>query len=230
MLIDHTSALLVKLMGVKGKSGHFRHVGIPGHRGGSASVKSVFEFNYKNYSTSVSKVEEISPGVDSVSGGVYYDGQLVGDFVYQLNHNDKLATFISLYMPENIRGAGFGTKWQVQVEDNLRALGFRELEVHASGIGAYVWARLGFDWKNQEDGERLGRKLMDLYTKRYGSDFDQRVWTAAHGRPYQIAEFRGPDNYALGKDVLIGESWLGYKDLTDPYFKNLANKYLRSKK
>jgi hypothetical protein len=60
------------------------------------------------------------------------------------------------------RRRGFGTAWTNHLERWYRASGVTEVRLFAMRAGAYVWARLGYEWVDEGEARRILEHLRAL--------------------------------------------------------------------
>jgi SPP1 gp7 family putative phage head morphogenesis protein len=102
-----------------------------------------------------------------------------------------------------------------------KSLGVREISVTANiDVGGYTWARFGFSPRNPAD---FIWHMKDEARRRLGDPADIALVNdllTSHANPKtlpqalsQLVNSRGDK---IGKSVMLGSSWKGYVDLTDP--------------
>lgn len=141
--------------------------------------------------------------------GIIYDStnSKIGRFVRTISHNGEVEHDY-FEMDSEHQKSGFGSMFFQHNEDEYIRNGFSRISVHAGlSVGGYVWARLGFDWI--EKPSWIYNKLIYEWKSRYNSELN----TENLKHSWDIASLTGPDGYKIGKYVLLGTDWYGYKDL-----------------
>lgn len=143
-----------------------------------------------------------------------------------------------LELPVSTQKSGFANAFNRHMENWYIANGFKNVRVSAGlDAGGFVWALNGFDWNDSERGfgSQARAKINRLeHQARTPADraqvaaikarFDAAVRANDASRiptPMEIALVGWrpglpKDRSWLGKDVLLGTSWSGIKDLTNP--------------
>lgn len=163
-------------------------------------------------------------------------GKVVGSFRRNLFpatgelHNDTFA------LAANEQGAGFAQKFAERSEAVLASQGFRRATVSATGVGGYAWAkRYGWDPSKPHAAGDVPSRLADIGNRYPLTDSDAariQAWLQGFRQPdqaywptpAQVAAFgrnryfRVSGDHTLwpGKDVMIGSSWSGVRDLARP--------------
>lgn len=117
----------------------------------------------------------------------------------------------------NLTGTGFGSRFYAHSEEHLMQMGVRKIQLEADlEVGAYSWAKLGFDWASAWEGNRVNESFHKYWHKKYGSPYP----TQSKGlKPWEMAALVGPDGARIGKQFLLDDdldiAWEGVKVL-DP--------------
>ena len=142
---------------------------------------------------------------------------------------------------EEHRGNGYGSEFFSQSEREYKKWGVNSIKLFADlQVGAYAWARLGFDFASTWDRSHVKNRVADWLQ---GSNLSDAVVAAATRSvrlfkyPYQFAALAvkttsGITRY-VGKEILTGERrpfWSGVKYLDKNYAPTIAaGKYLALK-
>jgi hypothetical protein len=98
----------------------------------------------------------------------------VGEFVrlYQVDSSDNLyVQHDYLELDSSVRGGGFASRWNRQMEAFYRANGVDRIQLHADiTVGGYAWAKQGYQFATDDDlgdvAERFRARLDTLDTLR----------------------------------------------------------------
>jgi len=175
-------------------------------------ITSAYEF--KDPDTGIySKISSVDKayGDIRVKGNFYDpDGSSIGNFTRIIHddgeiHND--------YMTLSRTGTGFGAKFYKNAEDNYIANGIKRVTIFANiSVGGYAWARMGFDFEDNDARRSMVGRLQYAFKVRYpGLRVPPSFGNIKHS--WTIAAYTGPDGFRLGKNVMLGTSWDAVKHL-----------------
>lgn len=221
-------------------SGNIGHVGIPGHRGGSAPKNSGL------WGSNIPHINSIASGLkldenktkDLLNKAYSYKDEETGyrteptsispwdmrsieisGMVYDKDDN-QVGAFQHIFtndrvyirmMAVNDQGKGFGSRFHQNAEEVYKKMGVTQLELSAEDVGGYAWARLGFDF--QPSSRKLRIEFSKAYKERYKTELEFRPENPY--KAYEIAAMVGPDGTRFGKEFLLGKQWEGVKKLND---------------
>lgn len=142
---------------------------------------------------------------------------------------------------KDLQGHGIGAKMTAALEDLWRSEGIETVTVGANAdVGGYAWARLGFEFKDPaqaaefvSDAQKQITKYAPIWAKKVSPEYVEDVKAQVQALqerldagdtilPAEIAMLGyregldDPPFYWLGKRVLLGTSWDGVKDISQP--------------
>jgi len=142
---------------------------------------------------------------------------------------------------KDLQGHGIGAKMTAALEDLWRSEGIETVTVGANAdVGGYAWARLGFEFKDPaqaaefvSDAQKQITKYAPIWAKKVSPEYAEDVKAQVQALkaradagdkvlPAEIAMLgyrKGLDDppfYWLGKRVMLGTSWDGVKDISQP--------------
>ena len=87
------------------------------------------------------------------------NGHMVGEFERSLNR-EKVSGVLSvkhdsLMLNPEVQGQGFASEWNSKAEQHYRDMGVAFIDVSATGVGGYAWARAGYDWSDESNNSLL---------------------------------------------------------------------------
>ena len=108
------------------------------------------------------------------------------------------------------RERGIGSAFYMKSEDTYIKAGVDRVELFANlTVGGYAWARMGFDFADSFKG-----KLLAASAVRNWERYTDKKWTGKKPKhAWEVAAVTAPDGYQIGKQVMLGEAWEGYKSL-----------------
>jgi predicted GNAT family acetyltransferase len=77
---------------------------------------------------------------------------MVGDFERTMKRTKEGVFTVdhdSLTLEGDAAGQGFATEWNKQAEDRYRRMGVQAIDLEATQVGSYAWARAGYDWRDE---------------------------------------------------------------------------------
>ena len=128
-------------------------------------IGSVYKGEFAGFRTSVSRVEEYAEGVRITGEVTDRNGSPVGDFVREILPEEGvlIAYHSSLILNDSIQGQGFAEAFNAHMIDRYREMGLDRIELEANiDVGGYAWARAGFDFKHNDDADRILRRLREV--------------------------------------------------------------------
>lgn len=158
--------------------------------------------------TDVTSIEKSGDRL-SIEGKIYNsDGKRIGIFLRHIDSNGSV-DHSYLSVNKNSQGNGFGKRFYQNQEDSYAKLGIKEIKIHANlDVGGYAWARMGFDFADQESFMNISTSFWNKYVSVYGDrppTFPDHAW--------EIAAYKGPDGRPIGKEFMLGSNWNATKSL-----------------
>jgi len=141
------------------------------------------------------------------------NGNRVGLAEISYDGEDGAVTLDLLTIDDKYRSSGFGSRYIEHIEDvAFNELSANSVQLHANiDVGGYFWARCGYDADGREVEYRK-EKLIESCVDRYGgSEMEYRDLFEDFSHMWDIASARGPDGFKIGKQLLLGSNWMGYK-------------------
>jgi hypothetical protein len=130
-------------------------------------------------------------------------------------------------LDKDVRGSGFGTRWQKHVEDWYISQGLDTIKLTANiDVGGYAWARMGYDFADKSDILHIMNRIENELAKT-----DTRAFTKIQRWKSNLASKTGdlPTAYELsqlgykegakswaGKRGMLGTFWSAQKKLIPP--------------
>lgn len=174
-------------------------------------------YNFKDYESGLlakmSKLENVGNAdvLYNVKGYIFKeDGKtVVGMFERDFVESEVYHT--SFKLAESLQNQGFGTKFYKHSEDQYVENGIKRINLDANmEVGGYAWARMGFDFKDED--ERT--KFINSFVSKYEDTYKVKP-NLVRNTAYEIASTIGPDGSPIGKNFMLGSSWSATKNL-DP--------------
>ena len=142
---------------------------------------------------------------------------------FKLNGRTRVCDFDTLWLVKDEQRAGFGSRYLEVLIDLCRELGIERIDIDAQDDGRYVWARLGFAFKNDETRDDVVAAV-----KAFAEELGVEVPTDLDcvTSPSEIANLRGEVSFEAiartgvpysgepGRTMPLGEALLLYA----PYY------------
>lgn len=169
------------------------------------------------------------------------NGKEVGHVSRFLHTDGKGRVFAQhdeLVLDQHLQGQGFAQAYNQSLTEWYRANGVDRIELNANkDVGAYAWARAGYDWADEDGAMKIAgqlrrfaqlgsnmipkerraeqRALALRLAERFG---DAEFGDADYPTPYEVSQLgrwegAGKDDWWIGKRALWGASWDGVKHL-----------------
>lgn len=147
---------------------------------------------------------------------------------------------VSFTLDEPVRSGGFSSRWLQQAENQYRDAGIKEIGLNAANVGAYAWAKAGFEFDNPFSATPIAERFRTaLNAAEIQQDLPPEVLTqgrelvqrtdrafakAMEQRSFDMDDFPLPLEFAMlgwtpgatdwiGKKLMIGSGWQGVKRL-----------------
>lgn len=198
-----------------------------------ASLKQAYEVEHAGLSTRIR-----SAGSDE--GHVYIDGDIFGPdgkkvgafrrIIEREKSGDTSVKHDILIIDPEFQGQGLARELNNKSLDWYRSQGFSRVRLSANvDIGAYAWARAGYDWDTPADARKLVKRLEEMaggedksaarlaegMLERFA---DSKFGTSAYPTPFELSELGRPAN--AGRDSIYPGKTLfrSAKSHKDPNF------------
>ena len=153
-------------------------------------------------------------------------GQKIGSMFRTFSRKEGIlsVTHQSFSLEKKFQGKGIATDIIEHSENEYEKLGVNAITLTASDrIGGYIWARQGYDFRNDKEKDRIQNLLKKSVTKLHEKgmisgdleplletlDSFNHSWEFASWNP----SYREKDSENLGKTFLLGQQWDGVKSL-----------------
>jgi GNAT superfamily N-acetyltransferase len=165
-----------------------------------------------------SRIDTVDYSPDSgkimVAGQVWRGADDVGAFM-RVFRPDGTVYHESFALRDLQQNKGFGAKFYRHAEETYLRMGVKSVRLNANAeVGGYAWARMGFDFADDDARERL-------VSHAAGAWFTHMTGSAARTPPmpkvahaWELAALTTPDGTRIGKSVMLGSAWPAVKHLT----------------
>jgi len=128
------------------------------------------------------------------------------------NVGGYICSFNLMEIERNYQSQGYGYEFFKRLQNNLKSWGVKQVRLDADlDVGGYAWARYGFDFAN----DQTKNQTVKNFIRHLGVEWDINEDPNKFNHPWEIAAYKGPHGEPIGKQFLLGESWLATKDLDE---------------